>query len=136
MSKKVLIGVGILTIISIAIFLSFFNETSDIGSKNNPKTNYDDTTWLEIIVQGESGEGVKLTDKKLNILVGISSYDPSKIGKCPYAEIEIKGCGVDYRGHTDENGYAAIPVNFTQKGILTITVKCDRYEKTIKVRVE
>ena len=49
MNKKVLIGVGILTIILIAIFL-FFNETSDIGSKNNPKTDYDDTTWLEIIV--------------------------------------------------------------------------------------
>jgi len=51
--------------------------------------------------------------------------------------LKLKGVGlIIYREHTDKNGYAAIPINFTQKGILTITVKCDRYEKTVKVRVE
>ncbi|EHP85614.1 hypothetical protein [Methanotorris formicicus] len=88
MDKKMLIGIGLLAVISVAIFY-FFND-SQSNKSSYPKTDYDDRTWLEITVQGDS-EGVKLSDKKLHILVGITSYDPSKIGVALMQKLRLKG---------------------------------------------
>jgi hypothetical protein len=132
MGKKVLI-MGISTIILIAIFLLFFNPEN--GTKNL-KINYDDKTWLKITVWGDDGYTVKKTDKKLYIHVGIVSYDPSKTGKCPYAEVEVNGCGVNYKGKTDEGGDLCIPVEYSNSGELTIKCKYKNYENSIIVSVE
>ena len=91
---------------------------------------------VKIVVWGDDGYTVKKTDKNLYIHVGIASYDPSKIGTCPYAEVEIKGCGVDYKGYTDDKGFLTIPVHYTEKGTLTITARCKNYERTITVHVD
>ena len=134
MDKKILIGIGIVAIISIiAIFSIFFNSEN---SGNNPNLNYDDKTWLKITAHGDDGYTVKLNDKKLYIHAGIASYDPSKIGKCPYAKIRIVGCGMDYTEYTDKGGFTEIPVYYTETGTLTISCKYEDYEKTVKILVE
>jgi hypothetical protein len=134
MDKKVLVGVGVVAMVSIiAIFSIFFNSEN---SGNNPNLNYDDKTWLKIVVCGDDGYTVKLNDKKLYVHVGIASYDPSKIGNCPYAEIRIFGCGVDYTIYTDEGGFAEIPVHYTETGTLTISCKYADYENSVKILVE
>ena len=135
MDKKIYIGLGVVIVLVVSIYL--YSNLQNTNTNNyNPKMDYDDKTWLDIVVQGDSGEGIKINDKKLHILVGLSSYDPSKIEKCNHAEVIVEGCGVYHKGYTDENGYIEVPVNFTKKGILTITVKYKNYVKTVTVSVE
>ncbi|ABR55829.1 hypothetical protein [Methanococcus aeolicus] len=136
MDKKLIIGVGVLIIIPIAIFLYFNGADANTEPNTSPDTNYDDSVRLNLIVQGETGDSIKLNDKKIHIMAGLASYDPSKIGSCPYANIKIDGCGVNYEGATDDGGFATIPVYFAEKGTLTITCKYKNYEKTIYLRVE
>ena len=141
MYKKILAIIGIIMAVIASIFILYNNETdaeknNDKLPNNNDATNYDDSVWLKVAVQGENGDKITINDKKLHILVGLASYDPSKIGSCPYAEISVQGCGVSYVGNTDDGGFATIPVHFTEKGTLTIACKYKNYEKTITTQVE
>ena len=131
MDRKILI-IGVVAILIVAIFLVFFNSENS----SNPKLDYDDKTWLKILAHGDDGYTVKMDDKKLYVHVGISSYNPSKVGKCPYAEIRVFGCGVDYIGYTDEKGFVEIPVHYTEAGDLMISCKYENYEKTVNVKIE
>ena len=134
MDKKVLIGVGVVVMVSIiAIFSIFFNSENSGG---NSHLSYDDKTWLKIVAHGDDGYTVKLNDKKLYVHAGIASYDPSKIGKCSYAKIRIFGCGMDYTTYTDKDGFAEIPVHYTETGTLTISCKYKNYENTVNIMVE
>ncbi len=133
MDKKI-IGLGVLALALIICILLIFN--SDNGSSKNSKTDYSDKTWLKINVWGDDGYSVKKTDKHLYIHVGVASYDPSKVKSCPYAEVEVKGCGVDYIGYTDKNGNLIIPVKYSSAGELVIKCKYENYEKSITVKVK
>lgn len=140
MYKKIMVIIGILTVVIASIFI-FYNggdteQNNDKQSNDHDATNYDDSVWLKVAVQGENGDKITINDKKLHILVGLASYDPSKIGSCAYAEVHVQGCGVNSVGSTDDGGFATIPVYFTEKGTLTITCKYGNYEETITTQVE
>jgi hypothetical protein len=131
MDKKAIIGAGIFIIIIVGVLIITLSHSS---SKDN-ELNYSNKTWLKIAVWGDDGYTVKKTDKHLYIHVEISSYDPSKIRGCPYAEVEVEGCGVYYKGNTDKNGNLYIPVNYSDAGKLTIRCKYQEYEKNITIKV-
>ena len=133
MDKKI-IGLGILALVLIVFFLLIFNSNS--GSSKNSEIDYSGKSWLKISVWGDDGYTVRKTDKHLYIHVGIASYNPSKVGSCPYAEVEVKGCGVDYWGYTDENGNLIIPVRYSSAGELVIKCKYENYEKSLIINVE
>jgi hypothetical protein len=133
-------GVFIILVSSIGAYMMLnSNEKDDNGKDNTNKDNegsYDDV-WLKIVAFGNNGESsIKRTDTQLIIHVGIASYNPSKIGKAPYAKIEIHGCGVDYVGNADENGFLKIPVKYNSSGKLIIKATYDTLTTTKEFKVE
>jgi hypothetical protein len=144
MDKKMLIKVGGMMIVIIANYLVIFDSEDSDGTpnlncdnlSNVPKLNCHDGTWLKIVAHGDDGYTVRLHDKKLYVYTGIASYNPSKVGNCPHAMISVLGCGMDYTGYADEEGFAEIPVQYNKTGILTISCKYGNYGKIVKIHVE
>jgi hypothetical protein len=135
MDRKVLVffGAVIVLIASAGAFMLINKDDND-----NTTDNKYDGIWLKIVAFGNSDDEsiLRSTDTQLIIHVGLASYTPSKIGKAPNANVEVHGCGVDYVGIANENGYLAIPVKYEGSGTLVITATYDTLSATETFKVQ
>ena len=66
MYKKIMVIIGILTVVIASIFILYnggdTEQNNNKQSNDHDATNYDDSVWLKVAVQGENGDKITIND--------------------------------------------------------------------------